>query len=85
MMNKLELLAELKRASDMLDGIEHQLPYDYEQHDPDNAFLAHVRQQIYSVRCALGGVRETIKDPRNWHDGCNPEECGSDKASLQQW
>ena len=69
-MNKAELLAELKKASDLLDSIEHQLPYDYEQHDPDHAFLAQVRQHIYSVRCGLGSIREAIKDPRNWSDGC---------------
>jgi len=74
-MDKQELLSELKRASDMLDGIEHRLPYDYEQHDPDKAFLAQIRQQIYSIRWSLGSVRETIKDPRNWVKGCNPEEC----------
>lgn len=73
-MNKQEILGRLKAVSDQLDAIEHQLPYDYQQHDPDNAFLAQVRQRIYSVRCSLGSIRETIKDPRNWVT-CNEEEC----------
>lgn len=73
-MNKQELLIELKIVSDHLDGIEHQLPYDYEQHDPDQAFLAQIRQRIYSLRCSLGSIRETIKDPRNWKEGCD-EDC----------
>lgn len=74
-MNKQELLAELKKISDMMDAVEHQLPYDYQQHDPDLAFLAQVRQQIYSVRCGLGGIRESIKDPRNWAKGCDEDSC----------
>lgn len=74
-MDKQELLIELKNASDLLDYVEHQLPYDYDQHDPDHAFLAQVRQRIYSVRCSLGSIRETIKDPRNWVNGCDIEEC----------
>ncbi len=67
-MDKQELSDELKRISDELAGVESRLPYDYEQHDSDRAFLAQVRQRIYSVRCSLGSVRETVKDPRNWSD-----------------
>lgn len=74
-MNKQELLAELKKISDMMDAVEHQLPYDYNQHDPDHAFLAQVRQRIYSTRCSLGSIRETIKDPRNWVKGCEEDVC----------
>lgn len=65
-MTKEELCAELKRASDILDGVEHRLPYEYVQNDPDDEFLAQIRQQVYRVRCQLGSVRATLKDPRNW-------------------
>lgn len=81
-MHKRELLDKLKIVSDAIDSIEHQLPYDYQQHDPDKSFLAQIRQQLYSIRCGLGGVRETIKDPRNWAKGCD-ESC--EEADLQQW
>jgi len=67
-MDKQELLDELKRISAELADVESRLPYDYQQHDHDHAFLAQVRQQIYSVRRSLGSVRETVKDPRNWSD-----------------
>ena len=67
-MDKQELLDDLKRISAELAEVESRLPYDYEQHDHEHAFLAQVRQQIYSVRCSLGSVRETLKDPRNWSD-----------------
>lgn len=65
-MTKEELCAELKRVSDILDGVEHRLPYEYEQLDPEQAFLADIRQRIYAIRCQLGSVRMSIKDPRNW-------------------
>jgi hypothetical protein len=71
-MNKIELCKKLKEASDILDKVEHALPYDYEQHDDNQAFLASIRQRIYAIRCQLGGVRESIKDERNWtSDGHN--------------
>ena len=67
-MDKQELIEELKRISAEIAAVESRLPYDYEQHDPYNAFLAQIRQRIYSVRCSLGSIRETLKDPRNCSD-----------------
>ena len=72
-MDKQELCDQLKAISDSIAKLESTLPYDYEQHDPDNAFLAEIRQSIYVVRRQLGNVRESVKDPRNWAGGCNDE------------
>lgn len=65
-MDRVELGKQLKIASDILDEVEHQLPYEYEQLSPDERFLATIRQRIYSVRCQLGAVRMSLKDERNW-------------------
>ncbi len=65
-MDREELTKQLKIASDILDDVEHQLPYEYEQLGPEDRFLATIRQRIYAVRCQLGGVRMSLKDERNW-------------------
>lgn len=65
-MKRKELCERLKCISDKMMSLESELPYDYEQHDPDMAFMAEIRQHIYVVRRSLGSVRETVKDDRNW-------------------
>ena len=74
MITKQELLKELKCISDKMGKLESRLPYEYAQADADHAFLAQIRQNIYSNRIAFGSIRETVKDPRNWLDGCVCEE-----------
>ena len=69
-MEKQELVDRLKYISDTMAKLESDLPYTYEQHDPDMAFLADVRQMIYAARVRFGSIRETVKDPRNWSHGC---------------
>jgi hypothetical protein len=70
MITKQELLKELKCISDKMGKLESRLPYEYAQHTADLAFLADIRQHIYSNRVSFGSIRETVKDPRNWEDGC---------------
>jgi hypothetical protein len=70
MITKQELLKELKCISDKMGKLESRLPYEYAQHTADLAFLAEIRQNIYSNRISFGAIRETVKDPRNWEDGC---------------
>jgi hypothetical protein len=75
MITKQELIKEMKCISDRMGKLESRLPYEYAQADADHAFLAQVRQYIYSNRISFGAIRETVKDPRNWSDGCAGEDC----------